>query len=241
MKKFLLLIVGVFLSAKTLWLYCGVTMKQPMLEIAHKFEELHPGVKVRHLFGSSGVLYKKILTLRKADLYLPGSDKFIKKNPSLFIKGAELGYNQLAIFVPKGNPKNVQTLSDFAKPSINTGLGSEHSSVGKASKSALVKYGGKVFYQKIRNKSEIFSASADMYDALVHNEIDAGLNWKATYYWGENSKKVDFIEIPTLYAPKKKLILAITKYSKDKNLAQQFLDFASSKEGLAIMKKWGFR
>ncbi|WP_456478942.1 substrate-binding domain-containing protein [Nautilia sp.] len=241
MKKFLFLFIGMVLNAKILWLYCGITMKQPMLEIIDKFEKLHPDVKIKHLFGSSGVLYKKILTLRKADLYFPGSDKFIKKNPSLFVKSAELGYNQLAIFVPKNNPKNVKTLSDFSKLFIKTGLGSDNSSIGKAAKFALIKYGGENFYRRVRNKSEIFTASFDMYNAIINSEIDAGLNWKATYYWGENYKKEDFIDIPVLYAPKKKLVLTITKFSKNRDLAEQFLNFASSKEGLAIMKKWGFR
>ena len=243
MKKFFafLLFLSSFLNAGDyLWIYCGVTMKKPIKEMAREFEKLHPGVKVRHLFGSSGVLFRKLMRAKRADLYLPGSPKFYKKAPELFSKKAVIGYNQLAIFTQKGNPKHIKSLEDFKRSDVRIGLGDAHSSVGKAAKDTLIRYGGEKFYNYVRKRAKIYFASPELVSALRANEVDTDLNWRAVYFWGDNRNYVELIPLPTEFAPKKPLILSVTSFSKHKDLANQFLEFASSKKGQEIMAKWGF-
>jgi molybdate transport system substrate-binding protein len=247
MKKLFLLLISILtINAKTLWVYCGITMKSPIKEMAREFEATHPGVKIKHLFGSSGVLYKKIITLKKADLYLPGSPKFIKKNPSIFSKKIQIGYNQLYIFVKKGNPKNIKSLEDFKRNDVEIGLGNLKCSVGKASKTTLIRYKGEKFFKNIYSRANHYYSSKEIIESLkadkvITGSIDIALNWKATYYWRDNKNYIDIIPINEVYAPKKALILTITSFSKNKDLATQFLEFAASPKGKEIMKKWGFR
>jgi molybdate transport system substrate-binding protein len=242
MKKFLVFIFVISLAfSENLNFYCGITMKNAIKEMADKFENENKGVKIRHLFGSSGVLLRKLKRTKKADLYMPGSPKFIKANAALFSEKAQIGYNKIAIFVKKGNPKRIHSLKDFLRKDIKIGLGSDNSSVGKNAKSVLIKYGGEKFYNAIREKAKIFYTSREIISALRSGEIDAALNWQAVSKWKDNSKYVDIVNIPEKYAPKKALVLAITSFSKKKELAKKFLDFAKSPEGEEIMKKWGFK
>ncbi len=245
MKKvgMLSFVVASFLSAATLNFYCGVTMSKAMKDIIKKFQEKHPDVKIRMITGSSGMLLRKLENAKRADLYLPGSDEFINKKSYLFPYKKEIGYNQLKIFVTKGNPKNVKTLRDFIRNDIKVGLGSDRSSVGKTAKEVLIRYGGDEFYKKVRKKAQIFLASKSLISALAgfEPEIDAALNWRAVYYWGNNRKKVDYIDIPERYAPKRKLIIATTIYSKNQDLAKEFVDLSASPWGQKVMKKWGLK
>jgi molybdate transport system substrate-binding protein len=242
MKKLLVFMFIISLGfSENLNFYCGITMKNAIKEMARKFEDENKGVNIRHLFGSSGMLLRKLKRAKRADLYLPGSPKFIKANPSLFSDKAQIGYNKIAIFVKKGNPKKISSLKDFLRKDVKIGLGSETSSVGKNAKDVLIKYGGDKFYKDVKNKAEVFHTSREVISALKSGEIDVALNWQAVYKWKDNSKNVDIIEIPLKYAPKKPLVLAVTSFSKKKELAKKFLDFAKSPKGEEIMKKWGFK
>jgi len=67
------------------------------------------------------------------------------------------------------------------------------------------------------------------------------VNWRATGFWSENNKNIDVIEIDEKYAPKKKLVLNLLKSSEHPEIVKSFMKFASSKDGIKIMKKYGFR
>ncbi len=240
-KLFLLVFFGVFLFSKTLTIYCGITMGKALKDIKKEFIKTHPGVKVKLLLGSSGILLKKIKLSKRADLYLPGSPKFILDNKNLFARYEKIGYNQIAIFVKKGNPKHITSLKDFLRKDVRVGLGNENSSVGKNARKVLLKYGGEKFLKKVLEKADSQFASVELIQALKEGVIDAELNWKAMIKWHQHFLLFDVIEIPTQYAPKKSLLLAVTSFSKHKDLANEFLDFAVSEKGQEIMDKWGFR
>jgi molybdate transport system substrate-binding protein len=67
------------------------------------------------------------------------------------------------------------------------------------------------------------------------------INWRATGFWDENSKYIDIIEIDEKYAPKKKLVLNLLKFSKHPEIVKAFMEYAASKDGQEIMQRYGFR
>ena len=78
MKKllFLFLILTSLFSEPILKFYCGATMSKAMRELANRFETQN-NVKIVIIKGESGKLYKKIVTTKDADLYLPGAQVYI--------------------------------------------------------------------------------------------------------------------------------------------------------------------
>ena len=67
------------------------------------------------------------------------------------------------------------------------------------------------------------------------------VNWRATGFWGENAKHITVVELDHKYATKKKLVLNLLSFSKNPKIVKAFMKYASSTEGQAIMKKYGFR
>lgn len=67
------------------------------------------------------------------------------------------------------------------------------------------------------------------------------INWRATAFWPENKEFIDVIELDEKIAPKKKLVLNLLSFSKYPKIAKSYMDFTASKEGQAIMEKYGFR
>ena len=245
MKRFILLIFlfNVLFAKDELLFYCGITMVKPMYKIAQIIEKKY-NVKIKIIQGGSGDLYDSLSMSKKGDLYLPGSDSYIKKHlkDGFFGYRKYVGYNQIAIFVKKGNPKNIKTLQDFLRTDINLSLGNpETCSMGRASIKVLKNYGGKKFLNKVNDNVLVFAAdSRDFNNLLKSGEIDTGLNWKATAFFPKNRSKIAVIEIPEKYSPKKRLVLTLLTFSKHKKIAKAFIDFAVSKEGKQIMKEYGF-
>ncbi len=97
-------------SARTdMLIYCGITMIRPMTEIARAFEQ-REAVKITLAQGGSEDLYQSLKTSGVGDLYLPGEPTYRSKYLSEGLLGevTTVGYNQLALVVKKGNPKQVK-------------------------------------------------------------------------------------------------------------------------------------
>jgi len=245
MKKlfFILIMINALFAKDELLFYCGITMVKPMSKISKIIEQKY-NVKIKIIQGGSGDLYDSLYNSKKGDLYLPGSESYIKKHlkDKLFGYRKYVGYNQIAIFVQPNNPKNVKSLNDLIRDDLSVSLGNpETCSMGKASVKVLKKYGGEEFLEKVEENILLYSIdSRDFNQLLKSNQIDTGLNWKATAFFPANRGKIDIVEIDEKYAPKKKLILTMLNFSKHKDIVKKFIDFATSKEGKKIMKQYGF-
>ena len=227
----------------TLIFYCGTTMVKPIEEIAKIIEKKY-NCKIKISQGASKDLYDSLKYSKIGDLYLPGSKSYRDNNlKDGFLKDAvSIGYNQAAIFIQKNNPKNISSLEDFLNPKLSSILcNPKAGSIGKMSKKIFLKYKGEKFFEEAYdNALEIGTDSRNLNKAMLEKRADLTINWKATATWPENKKYIDIIEIDEKYAPKKKLVISLLSFSKNKKIAKAFMEFASSQEGKKIMKKYDF-
>jgi len=218
-------------------------MAKPMKVMADIMEKKH-NCKIEIRQGGSQDLYNTLKSQKDADLYLPGSDSYVKNNlkDGLLLNNAYVGYNQASIFVQKGNPKKIKDLNDFTREDLKIMLVNPTSgSIGRASKKILVKYNGEDFYNDIFDLTvDVGTDSKNLNSKFKNNEIDATINWNATAFFKENLPYMDVVKIDKKFAKKKKLLLNLVVHSKNKEIAKDFIKFASSKEGNKIMKEYGF-
>jgi molybdate transport system substrate-binding protein len=252
MKKIILIAVfsaifvsNVIASSKpTLLFYCGITMVKPMVEISKVIEKKY-NCKIKIIQGGSADLYKSLKLSKQGDLYLPGSESYRIKHlkEGILLDGQYIGFNKAAIFVRKGNPKHIKNLESLVDENIATILCNPKSgSIGKMTKKLLIKYKGEEFFNDAYDiASELGTDSRNLNKALMNKTADMSINWRATAFWKENSVFVDIVEIDKKYAPKKKLVLNLLKSSSHPKIAKALMDFASSSDGKAIMKRYGFR
>jgi molybdate transport system substrate-binding protein len=218
-------------------------MVKPITEMAKIIEKKHNCI-IKISQGGSKDLYDSIKYSKKGDLYLPGSQSYRTNNLKDGLLGdfVEIGFNKAAIFVKKGNPLKVSSLNDFSSEEYASVLcDPESGSVGKMTKNIFINFKDIHFYEEVLdNTVEIGTDSRNLNKALIDNRADISINWRATSFWKENKKYIDIIEIDDKYAPKKRLIISLLKFSKNKKIAKDFMNFAISKEGQKIMKKYGF-
>ena len=231
-------------SKPTLLFYCGITMVKPMVEISKIIEKKY-NCTIKIIQGGSKDLYKSLSYSKQGDLYLPGSDSYRKAylKDGLLLDSEYIGFNQTAIFVRKGNPLKIKNLDSIVDENIAVILCDPKSgSIGKATKKLLTKYKGEdFFYDAYDLAVELGSDSRNLNKAIIDKRADMSINWRATAFWDENKNFIDIVNIDSKYAPRKKLVLNLLKFSKHPKIAKAFMKFASSPEGIKIMKKYGFR
>jgi molybdate transport system substrate-binding protein len=228
---------------KTLLFYCGITMVKPMQEIAKKFSEQN-GCTIQIAQGSSQDLYDSLKLAQKGDFYLPGSDSYLKNNmqDGFFKKSIYVGFNQVAIFVKKGNPKKIKSLDDFTNDQFSSVICDPRSgSIGRITKKILTQYKGEdFFYDVFDMATEIGTDSRSLNNSLKKPQIDMSLNWRATAFFDKNKEYISVVDIDEEFAPKKKLMLTTLTFTKYPKLADKFLEYVDSKEGKEIMRSYGF-
>lgn len=247
-NKFLILIVflvtSLYANKPHLTIYCGITMVKPIKEIA-KILEKENNCNIIISQGGSKDLYDQLKAAQIGDLYLPGSDSYVKKgiDDKIITQNVEIGYNQAALFIQPNNPKKIKNLDDLIKQDLSVMICDPKSgSIGRMSKKLLTKYKGEdFFYEVYDNAAQIGTDSRNINQAIIDKNIDLAINWRATAFWPENKPFIETIEIDEKYAPKKKLVLSLLKFSQNKELAKKFMDYASSKKGQYIMKRYGFK
>lgn len=248
--KIFILIIPILLSScfdnsekpkEGLLIYCGITMVKPITKLAKEFEEKH-NVKINITQGGSQNLYNSLKTSKIGDLYIPGSDSYRKNNykDGLLEDYKLLGYNRLSLIVKKDNPLGINNdLNNLTNEKYKVVLGDkDFGSVGMASYKLLNMLG---IREKVYNNAVYLTTdSRRITEAIKKDEADLTLNWYAVSFWKNNKEFLEAIELPKNIAIPKKIEINLLSFSKNKDLAKKFIDFASSNYGKKIFYNYGF-
>lgn len=224
-----------------LLLYCGITMVRPMTEIAHTFEKKE-NVKISIAQGGSEDLYQSAKKSGTGDWYLPGEPSFRTQHLKEGLLGefVTVGYNQMAMMVQKGNPKQVKAdPRELLRKDVTIILGNATSgSVGKESKDVLDSLG---IYAKVVKAATFLSPdSRSLVLALKKQEADLTMNWRAVGYFADNAAAVDMIDLDPKLATPQALEISLLSSTKQPELARRFMALAAGSEGQTIFRKHGF-
>jgi molybdate transport system substrate-binding protein len=228
-------------SKPELLIYCGITMVKPIKEIAGLMEARH-GIKVTISQGGSEDLYEALKLARVGDIYFPGSSSYRQQflPDGLLGEVTPVGYNVAALMVAKGNPKRVKPdlrellRTDLAMVVCNPETGS----IGNETKKILDRAG---LTKEVLNRSAFLATdSRNLVQSMKNQQADLTLNWRATAFFPENRAIVDIVDLDPAISQPSKLELNLLTFSKQPDLARQFMAFAASDDGQAIFRKNGF-
>lgn len=228
-------------AKKELLFYIGITMVQPIQELAKIFEE-DCDCSIKILQGGSQDLYESIRMSQTGDLYLPGSISYCDryKPEGLLIEHVKVGYNRASMMVKKGNPLAIEAdLSALSNPQYKVVLGNQESgSIGNATKRILTNFGN--YEEALLNSVYLAPDSRNLIRALKDGDADLILNWHATSFWPENKDEVEALLLSEKQSPKSILALTLLKTSKHPELAKKFMELAISPKGRDIFQSFGF-
>lgn len=229
---------------KELLIYVGAASKPPTEEIVKQFEQ-ETGIKVNAIFGGSGYVMSQMKLAGKGDIYFPGSSDYmeIAKRENLVFPETEkrVVYLVNAINVQKGNPKNIQSLKDLCKPGIKVVIANpEGVCVGSYAVEIIEKNLSEQEKKQFRENLKNYTESCDKTAAAISlKTVDAVIGWRVFQYW--NPELIETIPLKSTeivrigYIP-----IAVATYSKNKKLAQQFINYVTGEKGKAIFKKYSY-
>lgn len=228
-------------SPRSMEVFVGSATKPAIEEAAQVFEN-QTGVKVLLHFGGSGKMLSEMKLARRGDLYLPGSSDFMDmaKAEKLVLPETEkrVAYLVPAINVPAGNPKNIQTLEDLARPGLRLGIARPDSvCVGLYAVEVLERAG---MADRVRPNIVTHAESCEKTAQMVAlGTVDAVLGWEVFHFWQPDKIDTVFLK-PDQIARIGYIPIAVSSFSAQRQIAQQFIDFLVGAEGQAVFKKWHY-
>ncbi|MFN3135703.1 MAG: molybdate ABC transporter substrate-binding protein, partial [Candidatus Kryptonium sp.] len=229
---------------KRILVFAGAASKPPTEEVAKAFEK-KTGIKVDLVFGGSGYVLSQMMLAKQGDVYFPGSSDFmeIAKRKEVVFPETEkyVVYLVPAINVQKGNPKNIKSLKDLTKPGLKVAIANpEQVCIGTYAAEIIEKNFTPEEKERFRRNLINYAESCEKTATAISLKMaDAVIGWSVFQYW--DPERIETIPLKSSeiirigYLP-----IAITKYTKNKELAQKFIDFVLSEEGKAIFRKYHY-
>ena len=228
-------------ESKTITAFVGSASKPAIEEAVAAFEK-ETGIKVYLNFGGSGAMLSQIEMSQSGDLYIPGSpDYMVKAERKDVIDTASverIAYLIPVIAVQHGNPQNIQSLADLAKPGIEVGIANPQAVCVGLYAIEVLDYNN--LLAEVSKNIVVNAESCEKTATLISLKLlDVVIGWDVFHSWDPG--KIDVIYLPVDQLPRIAYIPgAVTKYAADKTSAQKFLDFLVSEKGQQIFQKWGY-
>lgn len=183
--------------AENLKIFSGAGLMKPMEELRQNFEKKH-NVTIDVHYGSSGEIFGMLGVGQTCDVFIPGAEKYTKdaiKNGWIDKSSMKTIVKHVpVIVVPSGNPANIKSLDDLARPGVKVALGDpKAAAIGKVAKKMLTKAG---LWDAVKPNVVVFTPTANqllIYAAL--DQANATINWLDVTTWAEGKGKVSTITI----------------------------------------------
>lgn len=239
-----LLSFGTAAGGESLLIFAGAATVPPTTDAAKAFER-KTGVKVDVVFGGSGYVLSQMKLAKQGDLYFPGSSDYmeIAKRDGDVLPETEkiIVYVVPAINVQKGNPHNIKGLKDLLKPGLRVAIANpEGVCVGAYAVEIFESELTKEEREQLKANIKNYTGSCEQTATAISLKLaDAVVGWRVFQYW--DPERIETIPLPKEIIPRIGYIpIAISKFSKQPKLAQQFIDFVTGPDGQAIYAKYNY-
>lgn len=227
-------------GTKELLLYCGAGIRPPVQQIAEAFERQR-GVKIVIDYAGSEVLLSKIKLTRRGDLYMPGDKYYVDQAAA---EGMILSQKSACYFVPtilvqKDNPKNIRELKDLLGAGVKLGLGDVRTcAVGRAAKQIFAR--NNIPWEQVEKNLAFQSLTVNELGMQIQaGSLDAVIVWDAiARYYSEHGTEVP---IPVEQNVISTVEIAVLSFTGNRSLAEEFVEFAVSRQGKDIFSQNNYR
>jgi len=226
-------------QAKELLLYCAAGIRPPADELIRTFQHEH-SVKIVVDYAGSEVLLSKIKLTRRGDLYMPGDKYYVQQaaQEGMILSQQPVCYFVPTILVQKGNPKNIHGLQDLLRPGLKLGLGDAKAcAIGRTTQQILAK--NNIAWEQIEKNLAFQSLTVNELGMQIQAQsLDAVIVWDAIarYY----SEYGDQIPIPAEKNVISTVDIGVLNFTKKRELAEKFVEFAASARGRDIFRKHNY-
>jgi len=222
-------------ESKTLTVYAAASLTSSFEEIGNQFEADHEGVTVKFSFAGSSDLVAQIQQGAPADVFASAdTNNMDKATADDLVEGDPVDFatNTLEIAVPPDNPAGVASLEDVAKSGTKVVVCAAEVPCGAAAQGVEEAAG-----VDIKPVSEEQSVT-DVLNKVTTGEADAGLVYVTDVKAAGD--KVKGIAFPESSSVVNTYPIGALADSKNKGLAQAFVDLVTGDAGQQVLADAGF-
>ncbi len=218
----------------TITILAAASLTESLDALAAQFEEAHPDVDVVIAYGGSSALAEQIISGSPADIFFSANESTMKTltDAGLTVDPTVLLTNVLEIAVPAGNPGGVTGLADFANADLTVALCDPAVPCGSAAQKLFAATG---------ITPSVDTLEEDVKAALTKvslGEVDAALVYVTDVKAAGDD--VEGLEVPEAAEVVNRYPISLLADAADADLAQAFIDFVSSPDGLTVFADAGF-
>lgn len=237
------LALGACAQKNRLLFHAGVGQRSSLDEIKRLFEARHPSSKVNFSYKGSGYFIADIARSHQGDLYMPGEEFYLLQAVERsFVTDYDpqrdiAAYFVTVILTPRGNPKHIRTIEDFARPGVRVGLGNPKAcAIGLWHEKIFKKAG---IWDAVK-KNAAFSAKCipELGNAAQHRLIDATIVWATTAVL--YLRDCEIIPLDRRYRGVIRLPVATLAFSKHDREAKELKALILSEEGKRIFRSHAY-
>ena len=235
--------------------FAAASMTETLTKIKGLYEDANPGITITYNFDSSGTLKTQIQEGADCDLFISAGQKQmnqldINADASVNVDGLDfvvagsrinLLENKVALVVPEGNPKNVESFDGLAKALAD---GSVFMAMGN-SDVPVVQYTQKILAFYNLSEADLAAAGALTYGTNVKEVTtqvsEAAVDCGVVYCTDAFSAGLEVVDTATKEMCGQVIYPAsVLKTSANPAAAQAFLDYLTGSEAMDVFASVGF-
>ncbi len=229
-----------FASAKDIVVSAAISLSDAFKDIAKLYKVSHPQDKILYNFAASGSLLQQISEGAPVDLFASADENTmnIAQQKGFIIPYTRCNFinNYLVLITSRTNHLVIHQLSDLNQPTIHK------IALGKAITVPAGSYTQKTLekarlWQKLQNKFIPAQNVRQVLSYVARNEVDVGFVYESDAKLFSDKVKILF-RVPLLEPVQ--YPVALVKNSPNQKQAQEFIQLLLSKEGQAVLQRYGF-
>lgn len=232
--------------------FAAASMTETMNQIKEMYEKKNPDIKITYNFDSSGTLLKQIVAGADCDLFISAAQKQMnqlditkdeKDNPDkndFVLQGTRVNLleNKVALAVPDGNPKGINTFQDLTTDKLSLlAIGNSDVPVGAYTLEILTYLKKPVEELEKEGKITYGSNVKEVTTQVKEGTVDAGI----IYATDATSAKLQVVDLATKDMCRQVIYpAAVLKITKNETEAKKFLDYLKTDEAMKVFESVGF-
>ncbi|WDF32120.1 molybdate ABC transporter substrate-binding protein [Arthrobacter agilis] len=215
--------------------FAAASLQGTFTELAHRFQDAHPGAEVSLTFAGSSDLVTQIVEGAPADVLASADARSMQRVADeglLVAPTADFATNILQLAIPADNPAGIASLEDAARPGMKTVVCAVRVPCGAAA-AAVVEAAG-VDLTPVSEESSV----TDVLGKVASGEADAGLVYVTDVRAaGDAVRGIDIAEAGVAVNT---YPIAHLARSAEAVTAEAFVDFVLGPEGSSVLQAAGF-
>lgn len=220
----------------------AMSLKSAFEEVGRHFEETHPGTRILFNFGPSGGLARQVEGGAPVDVFASASQKYMNdlETGNLLLEGTRQDFarNSVVLVVPDPAANPVGSFAGLAEPSV------ERIAIANPATAPAGRYAMEVFRyygitEAVSPRLVLGENVRQVMAYVTQGEVDAAVLYRTDVLAVNEGVRLIATAPSDAHAPVSYPV-AVIRATEHPDSARRFLDYLLSRDGRAILGRYGF-